>query len=193
MLRVNFPKNIQFIFFSLLLLLTVNFAFRVTLFLLYRDLAADATTADILYCLFNVGFLFDLYISLIILVLPYLLTSIPFLKNKDNKKIYTISNRIILLLGIVNIAISSTDLGFFRYYNSRVTQTVFDWTNDLGRQYLPALFYNLSGCIGDLCIPANEDLQKNGGKGGKAFQYENKTAGFLCFSDPDLFRYPRIV
>ncbi len=132
MLRVNFPKNIQFIFFSLLLLLTVNFAFRVTLFLLYSDLAADATTADILYCLFNVGFLFDLYISLIILVLPYLLTSIPFLKNKDNKKIYTISNRIILLLGIVNIAISSTDLGFFRYYNSRVTQTVFDWTNDLG-------------------------------------------------------------
>ena len=131
-LKEYIPKNIQFIFLSLVLLLAVNIFFRATLFLQHNELAVTATRADISYCFFHVGLLFDLYISLIIVLLPYLLSSIPFLRNKDSKPLYVVSNVIIIVLAWVNIAVSSIDLGFFDYYNSRVSNTIFDWTNDIG-------------------------------------------------------------
>jgi len=126
------PQYIQFIFLSLLLLVVINMIFRGALLYLHNDLATGAASADIFYCLFNIGFLFDLYISLIIILLPYILCSFPFIANKKMKPFLLLSNWIIILLAMVNFAVSSTDLGFFSYYNSRITNTIFDWTNDIG-------------------------------------------------------------
>ena len=132
MRKAYLPKNIQFIFFSLLLLLAVNFFFRAILFALHLNLASTATFSDILYCFFNMGLRFDLYISLIILVLPFTLCAIPFLSNRNINPFLSISNWIIILLALINFALSATDLGFFKYYNSRVTNTIFDYTDDIG-------------------------------------------------------------
>lgn len=131
-LRSYIPEFIQFIFLSLVLLLVINFVFRSTLFILNTNLATIASIYDIVYSFFNRGLLFDIYISLIILIIPFLISSIPFLINIPNKLYFIISNWFIILLAIINISISSTDLGFFSYYNSRITKAVFDWTDDLG-------------------------------------------------------------
>ncbi len=150
------PKYIHFLLYSWILLLVINSAFRVALFFMNKELTVTASFSDIFYCFFHVGLLFDIYISLIILVIPYFLTSIPFLAQKENKKLYAISNWMIIVLALVNIAVSATDLGFFHYYNSRITNTVFDWTDDLGLMlklmsndatYLPYLlvFFIVSG------------------------------------------------
>lgn len=126
------PPHVRFIFLSLALLMSVNFVFRSALFFLNVDLTADAGNSDIFYCFFNRGLLFDIYISLIILLIPYILGSIPFVMNKSNKRLFVISNWTIITLAIVNISIASADLGFFRYYNSRITNAIFDWTDDIG-------------------------------------------------------------
>ena len=48
------------------------------------------------------------------------------------KGVYRISNGLIILLATFTIAVSATDLGFFKYYNSRITNAVFDWSDDIG-------------------------------------------------------------
>ena len=131
-MRKLIPSSIYFILTSFVLLLIVNFVFRLALFLLNANLVLNANTFDILFSFFNRGLLFDVYISLIILIVPFLITSIPFLINAKCNIYFKISNWIIIALAIVNVSISSTDLGFFKYYNSRITKAVFDWTDDLG-------------------------------------------------------------
>jgi len=126
------PINIGFIFSSFALLLVINFAFRSVLFFSFVDLAQDASYSDILYTFFNRGLLFDIYISLIILLVPYLILSIPFLFNLKYKSFLKVSNWIIVILATVNIMVSATDLGFFKYYNARISNSVFDWTDDIG-------------------------------------------------------------
>lgn len=130
-IKAYIPKYIQFIFLSLLLLIIINLGFRFTLFFMNNELANSASNSDILHSLFNIGLLFDLYISLIILLLPYAISAIPFLFNKNSKYFLLIGNWIIIILAIINISVSSTDLGYFRYYNSRITNAIFDWTNDI--------------------------------------------------------------
>ncbi len=127
-----FPKNIQFFVLSLLLLVFVNYIFRVLLFLLNFDLADNATSSDITYSLFNIGLRFDLYISLIILMIPFIISSIPFLINKNSRPYLIVSQWILIILATINIAVLSSDLGFFKYYNARITKTIFDWTGELG-------------------------------------------------------------
>lgn len=126
------PQYFQFISLSLLLLIFVNFIFRIALLFLNSELVFKASYTDIFYSFFNRGLLFDIYISSIILVIPFILTSIPFLLNNNIKQLFIISNWIIVILAIVNISVSVADLGFFRYYNSRITNAIFDWTNDIG-------------------------------------------------------------
>ena len=130
--RAYIPQHILFLFASLTLLLIVNFSFRLSLFFLNLELTTDASNFDIYYSLVNRGILFDLYISMIILLLPFFLVSIPFLMRKNSRLLLTISNWIITLLAIINIAVSVSDLGFFSYYNSRITNAVFNWTDDIG-------------------------------------------------------------
>lgn len=130
--KYHIPKNIRYLFLSLIWLLLVNAAFRIAMLGMNINLVAGADYPDILYSLFNVGFLFDLRLSLVILTVPFLLTSVPFLLNRDIKLAYLISNWLIIIAVIINIAVSSADLDFFNYYNSRITNAIFDWTNDMG-------------------------------------------------------------
>ena len=147
------PKHIKFITLSLLLLLAISFVFRTVLFALNYNLASNENINSILYCFFNRGMLFDLYIALLILILPYLLTSILYLINKSNKTIVFVSNYFIIALGVILIIISASDIAFFKYYNQRLTNAIFDWTNDIllmlkimlgNTDYLP---YIISGVV----------------------------------------------
>jgi len=119
-MRKLIPSNIYFIFKSFVLLLIINFVFRLTLLLLNVNLAQNANTYDIFYSFFNRGLLFDIYISSIILIVPFLISSIPFLLNIKTNIFFRVSNWIIIILATINISASATDLGFFKYYKSWV-------------------------------------------------------------------------
>ena len=129
-MRILIPRKIFFIVLSLALILAINTVFRIILFSLNYSLVKDTPINEILYSFFNRGILFDLYISIIIIIIPFLLISIPFLINKKWNVIYKISNYFIITLVLINIAVSASDLVFFKYYNSRITNAIFDWTND---------------------------------------------------------------
>jgi phosphoglycerol transferase MdoB-like AlkP superfamily enzyme len=125
------PVNYQFIFLSLALLMLVNLLFRAVLFFLNIGLASGSELHHILYSFFNRGLLFDICISSYILFLPFALVSIPFLANKKSRYYLIISNLVIMLAGIILIAVSAIDLGYFRYYNSRITGAVFTWIEEV--------------------------------------------------------------
>ncbi|MEJ2593533.1 MAG: sulfatase-like hydrolase/transferase [bacterium] len=115
---------------SLILLLVINFIFRLILLVNHWKLVGRANIADIIDSLYVIGFKFDLHISLIILLLPFLLSSVPFLKNTNQRTYLIIASWFISILGLVNIAISSSDLGFFKFYNERITKSIFSWTGE---------------------------------------------------------------
>ena len=127
----HLPKHLKFIIYSLILLLFINLVFRSILFFTNIELSDTATYSDVLYSFFNRGLLFDLYISLIILVIPFLVTSVAFVANKEWNIAYKISSYFITILGIITIMISASDLGFFKYYNTRITNAIFDWADDI--------------------------------------------------------------
>jgi phosphoglycerol transferase MdoB-like AlkP superfamily enzyme len=126
------PVYYQFLFLSFALLMVTNTTFRLILFVQNTELAHNADLLDILYCLFNRGLMFDIYISLIILILPFLITSVLIFANKSSHLLLIACNLIVSLAGIILLAVSATDLGFFKYYNSRITNTVFNWTEEPG-------------------------------------------------------------
>ncbi len=129
------PKYIRYLFLSFLALLVINSVFRIVFLFNNKELTGISSNLDICYALFNRGLLFDIYIACLILLIPFLLTSIPFIRNNRYKLVYQISNWIIIILGIINISALVTDIGFFEYYNSRLTNSVFDWTNDMGLMF----------------------------------------------------------
>ncbi len=128
--KLILPKNIKLVALSLILLLVVNFLFRLFLLINHWELVGKINLGDIIRSLYVIGPKFDLHISLIILLLPFLIVSIPFLKNTSDRQYLIIASWIISMLGLVNIAISSADLGFFKFYNERITKSIFSWTGE---------------------------------------------------------------
>lgn len=128
----HIPVNYQFILLSLSLLMAIGTLFRAALFFLNLHLAANSTWQNILYSFFNRGLLFDSCISAYIVVLPFILVSIPLLANRSSKNFLKAGSLIITIGGIVIIFVSALDLGYFAYYNSRITSAVFTWIEDFG-------------------------------------------------------------
>jgi phosphoglycerol transferase MdoB-like AlkP superfamily enzyme len=126
------PANFQFIFLSLALLMAVNTLFRLILFFQNIALASNSELHNVLYSLLNRGPFFDLHVSLFILTLPFFTVSILFLANKNSNLILKVCNLVIIIAGVIHITVSVTDLGYFRYYNSRITNVVFNWTEEPG-------------------------------------------------------------
>lgn len=126
------PGYYRFLFLSFALLMLVSTIFRLMLFFQNIELADNADLSDILYSLFNRGLRFDLYISLIILTLPFIITSILLLVNKSSHLLLMFCNLVITIEGVILLSISVTDLGFFKFYNSRITSVVLNWTEEPG-------------------------------------------------------------
>ena len=126
------PPNIRFLFWSLLVLMVFSFSFRLALFLMNQELAENTSRSDILYSLFNIGLRFDLVVALFIVGMPFLISSVPYLFGKSLKPYLRVANLLLIILGTVFILVATFDLGFFKYYNSRITRTIFDWTNEPG-------------------------------------------------------------
>jgi phosphoglycerol transferase MdoB-like AlkP superfamily enzyme len=130
--RSYIPTGYRFVLASLMLLMAVSSAFRAILFLMNLEIASHSTANDILYAFFNRGLLFDINILSYLFILPFLMVSIPLVSGKTNKIFLRISNLLILIGGIAVMLVSAIDLGYFKYYNSRITGAVFTWIEDVG-------------------------------------------------------------
>jgi phosphoglycerol transferase MdoB-like AlkP superfamily enzyme/glycerophosphoryl diester phosphodiesterase len=128
----HIPVNYQFLLLSLALLMAMGTLFRAVLFFLNIGLASGSTWQNILYSFFNRGLLFDSYISAYILAIPFVLASIPFLARRNSKYYLLAGSLIITVGGIAIIFVSAIDIGYFGYYNSRITSAVFTWIADFG-------------------------------------------------------------
>jgi phosphoglycerol transferase MdoB-like AlkP superfamily enzyme len=125
------PPGYRFLMASLLLLMAVSSAFRAILFLMNLEFASHSTASDILYAFFNRGLLFDIHILSYLFILPFLMVSIPQIFGKTSKIFLQISNILILIGGIAVMLVFAIDLGYFKYYNSRITGAVFTWLEDV--------------------------------------------------------------
>ena len=126
------PASYRFMLASLALLLGIGTLFRLLLFILNYNLALHSDIADILYAFFNRGLLFDINVLAYIFVLPFLIVSIPFLGGFENRKYTLTANLLIITGGVALMFVSAIDLGYFKYYNSRITSAVFTWIEEFG-------------------------------------------------------------
>ncbi len=126
------PSGYQFLLVSIVLIMGIGTTFRLILFLSNPGLASRSSLHDILRAFLDRGLLFDINIISYIFFLPFVIISIFLLKGKKNSLSLNISNIIIILGGLAVLLISSIDLGYFRYYNSRVTNAVFTWIEATG-------------------------------------------------------------
>ena len=122
----------------ILFLLTV-FISGMLLFLLFRLglLAVNynqtkGTPANIiLYSIFNRGSLFDASVNSYILALPFLLLTIGYFFNVNKKIYYKISVIIIQTFYVFSISALSSDIPYYTYFNSRLTNSILNWNGEL--------------------------------------------------------------
>ncbi|MFH1715351.1 MAG: sulfatase-like hydrolase/transferase [Elusimicrobiota bacterium] len=143
------PEYFKFLFSVFISGMLLFSIFRITLFLMNLHLADGLPQEQILFALFNRGILFDLNMNAFILVLPGLAFTIEYFAKKRSAVLQKIINFYIVTAYTIAIVISTMDLPFFLYYNSRITRTVFYWFDNVylmfkavftTPQYYPVIF-----------------------------------------------------
>ena len=122
----------------ILFLLTV-FISGMLLFLLFRlGLLAvnynqtNGTPANIiLYSIFNRGSLFDASVNSYILILPFFLLTIGYFFNVHRKVYYAVSIVILDIFYVISISMLSSDIPYYTYFNSRLTNSILNWNGEL--------------------------------------------------------------
>ncbi|MBP7497101.1 MAG: LTA synthase family protein [Bacteroidales bacterium] len=89
----------------------------------------------------NYGLLFDISISCYILLLPYIIVSIRNITGYWNSCLHRFLNIYFSILLIIVLALLIADLPFFSFYNSRITNSILSWTDDLSLMFKALLFY----------------------------------------------------
>lgn len=119
LLMVFISGMLMFLFFRLGLLLTnLN--------------QTHATPVNIfVYAIFNRGSLFDAAVNSYILVIPFLLLTIGYFFNIRRKFYSVISVVLVNIFYVVSISFLSTDIAYYSYFNSRLTNSVLNWSDEL--------------------------------------------------------------
>lgn len=94
-------------------------------------MVTNASRLDIIYSFFNRGVLVDIYVSVLLMFVPILGILFLYLFNRNTSKLLLFSQVWLMFFGALLIIISATELGFFAYYNSRLTNAVFDWSDNI--------------------------------------------------------------
>jgi phosphoglycerol transferase MdoB-like AlkP superfamily enzyme len=130
--KFTLPPHILFIFLVFVSGMVLFGLFRIILLVENTDQIANVPYGNIIYALFNRGGLFDTAVNSYVLILPSLLLFIGYFIPKARKFFNYVSLYFIFLFYTFAIAIHSTDIPFFAYFNSRLTNSVLNWTEDLG-------------------------------------------------------------
>lgn len=126
------PSHISFfvlVFISGMVLFGI---FRLLLLLNNLNQVSDVSFKYIAYAMFNRGSIFDMAVNSYILALPFLFLTLGHFIPVARKFLYAASLYIIFIFYSFAIALNSTDIPFFAYFNSRLTNSILNWTDDLG-------------------------------------------------------------
>ena len=131
------PNYVVYLFRMFLLNVCIFMFFRLVFLVKYYSMNSTPVLSEILYALFNRGIMFDQKISCAIILLPYLILSIPYLCNistersKPLKIVEMFFHVYISALILMNIVLLIVDIPYFGFYNARLTKVVFNWFSTL--------------------------------------------------------------
>lgn len=129
---LKIPPHLIFlvlVFLSGMLLFSL---FRFVLFFNNFEQTANIPFKYFVFSLFNRGGLFDMSVNSYILFLPFIFLSLGYF-IPPAKKFFNYFTIIFLFIAYsFAIALHSTDIPYFSYFNSRLTNSILNWTEDLG-------------------------------------------------------------
>ncbi|MCX6163335.1 MAG: sulfatase-like hydrolase/transferase [Ignavibacteriae bacterium] len=184
------PPQITFlvlVFVSGMILFAI---FRLILLFQNSEQLTNVPYKYIVYALLNRGSIFDMSVNSYILILPFLFLFLGYFIPPSRKWFNYITIIFLFIAYSFAIAIHSTDIPFFAYFNSRLTNSILNWTEDLGLMiksrfstltYYPyaVLFLIISfGFCWWIKIIANRTILSSGGKENKIY---TKIILFLVF------------
>lgn len=126
------PPQITFItlvFISGMFLFAI---FRLVLLFSNWELAAEIPYGYLIFAILNRGGLFDISVNSYIIIIPFIFLFLGYFIPPTRKWFNYIALILLFILYTLAIAIHSTDIPFFAYFNSRLTNSIFNWTDDLG-------------------------------------------------------------
>lgn len=130
--KYRLPPHILFILLVFTSGMVLFGLFRVILLLINFEQVANVQSKDIIYALFNRGGIFDMSVNSYLLIIPFMLLFLGYFIPPARKVFNIASIIIIFIFYTFAIALLSTDIPFFSYFNSRLTNGILNWTDDLG-------------------------------------------------------------
>lgn len=126
------PPQIAFIVLVFISGMVLTGVFRIILLLLNTEQTANVPFKVVIYALLNRGGIYDAAVNSYIILIPFILIFLGYF-IKPARKFFNYASIIILFaFYIFAIAIHSTDIPFFSYFNSRLTNSILNWTEDIG-------------------------------------------------------------
>lgn len=130
--REFFPSHIRFLFYAFLFGMALFTLFRLLLLFLNRGQSEGISLPVMLYALFNRGCLYDAAINSYALLFPFLLFTFGYFIPPAKKFFYSAAFVLVSLFYVTAIALHSADIPYFEYFNSRLTNGILSWTEDIG-------------------------------------------------------------
>ncbi|MDD5362054.1 MAG: sulfatase-like hydrolase/transferase [Ignavibacteria bacterium] len=125
------PLHINYLFRIFLSGMVLFMLFRLLLLNLNSGQAEGISASVIFYALFNRGCLFDAAVNSYALIIPFLFLSIGYFIPSTKKVFSFLAFYFLVIFYAFAIAVHSADIPYFEYFNSRLTNGILSWTEDL--------------------------------------------------------------
>lgn len=126
------PTQISFLALVFISGMVLFMLFRIILLFLNPEQSAGIPYKYIIFAMFNRGSLFDMSVNSYILILPFLFLFLGYFIPPARNWLNFISLALLFAFYTFAIALHATDIPFFSYFNSRLTNSILNWTEDLG-------------------------------------------------------------
>ena len=126
------PPQYTFITLVFILGMLLTSLFRLILVLQNLDQVKTIPYNILIYAFTNRGGLFDASVTSYIILFPFIFLSLGYFIRPARKWFNYIAIFLLWAFFIWAIAIYSTDIPFFAYFNSRLTNSILNWTEDIG-------------------------------------------------------------
>lgn len=126
------PPQISFLVLVFISGMILFMLFRIILLFLNSEQSVGIPHKYLIFALFNRGGLFDMSVNSYILILPFLFLFLGYFIPPARNWFNCISLAFLFAFYTFAIALHATDIPFFSYFNSRLTNSILNWTEDLG-------------------------------------------------------------
>ncbi|MGV8019225.1 MAG: LTA synthase family protein [Ignavibacteria bacterium] len=126
------PAHIKFLFLAFLSGMVLFTLFRLLLLWINKSQTEGIDAPVMLYALFNRGCLFDSAVNSYMLSVPFLFFTLGSFITPARKFFYWPAFIIASAFYVFAIAIHAADIPYFDYFNSRLTNGILGWSEDIG-------------------------------------------------------------